>query len=53
MNDLNLDSVQENVETALLVEDQVKDDVNKEMVLEVEINDKKYVKIRKTKNIVD
>ena len=49
----NLDSVQENVETVLLVEDEVKDDVDEVKVLKVKVNAKKCVKMREMKNIVD
>ena len=49
----NLDSIQENVETVMLVEDQVEGDVNKVKVLEIEANDEKCVKMKEPEDIVD
>ena len=48
-----MDSVQENVETVLLVEDQVEADVKEVKVLEVEVNNKKCVKMKEAKDILD
>ena len=53
MDDKNSDSVQENVETVLLVEDQVEEDVNKVKVLEIEVNNEKCVKMKDPEDIVE
>ena len=54
IDDENLDSVQENVETVLLVEDEVEGDVNKVKVLDVKVNvnNEKCVKMKEPEDIV-
>ena len=52
MDDEISDSVQENVETVLLVEDQVEGDVNKVKALEIEVNNEKCVKMKEPEDIV-
>ena len=53
MDDENSDSVQENVETVLLVEDQVKGDDYKVKALEIEVNNEECVKMKKPEDIVN
>ena len=53
MDDENSDSVQENVETVLLVEDQVEGDDYKVKALEIEVNNEECDKMKESEDIVN
>ena len=52
-DDENLDSVHENLQAVLLVEDEVEGDVNEVKILEVRVDNEKGVKMKEPKDIVE